>query len=92
MSLDYLCRWQVLLSVYCARRIPAHLRCIQCSIMLHLFDNCFLPCISLWQITHIQTCLCVVLGPGFVWTSTSFMRSSASHPAGPHGRFAQNGK
>ena len=25
--LDYLCRWQVQVSVYCARRIPPHLRC-----------------------------------------------------------------
>ena len=25
VSLDYLCRWQVQVSVYCARRIPAHL-------------------------------------------------------------------
>ena len=34
MSLDYLCRWQVQVSVYCAWRIPAHLRCTQCSILL----------------------------------------------------------
>ena len=27
VSLDYLCIWQVQESVYCARRIPAHLRC-----------------------------------------------------------------
>ena len=33
MSLDYLCIWQVQVSVYCARRIPAHLRCTQCSIL-----------------------------------------------------------
>ena len=33
--------------------------------------------------------LCVVVGPGFVWTSPAFMRSSASHPAGPHGQLAQ---
>ena len=45
--------WVVLrlfqVSAYCARRIPEHLRCIQCSIVLHLFDICFLPCICLWQ-------------------------------------------
>ena len=35
MSLDSLCRWQIQVSVYCARRIPAHLRCTQCSILLH---------------------------------------------------------
>ena len=55
VSLDSLCRWQVQLSIYCARRIPAHLRCTKCSIMLHLIDICFLPCIFLWKI-----CLCVV--------------------------------
>ena len=27
VSLDYLCRWQVQVSVYCTWRIPAHLRC-----------------------------------------------------------------
>ena len=32
VSLDSLCRWQVQVSVYCAWRIPAHLRCTQCSI------------------------------------------------------------
>ena len=70
----------------------AHLRCTQCSIMLHLIDISFLPCICLWQILQIETRLCVVLGPGFVSTSPSFMRSS-SHPAGPHGRLApKNGK
>ena len=30
MSLDYLCKWQVQVYVYCARRPPAHLRCTQC--------------------------------------------------------------
>ena len=30
-----------------------------------------------------------VVGPGFVSIPPAFMRSNASHPAGPHGRFAQ---
>ena len=90
VSLDYLCRWQVQVSVYCARKILAHLRCTPCSIRLHLIDIRFLTCICLWQILQIQTCLCVVVGPGFVSTSPAFMKSSASHPAGPHDRFAQN--
>ena len=68
VSLDYLCRWQVQVSVYCARRIPAYLRCTLCSIRLHLIDIGFLPCICLWQISQIQTCLCVVVGLGFVST------------------------
>ena len=57
MSLDSLCRWQVQVSVYCAWRIPAHLRCTQCSILLHLIYICFLTCICLWQISQIQTFL-----------------------------------
>ena len=89
MSLDSLCRWQVQVSVYCAWRIPAHLRCTQCSILLHLMDICFLTCICLWQISHIQTRLFSVVGPGLVSTSPAFVSSSASHPAGPHGRHAQ---
>ena len=42
VNLDSLCRWQVQLSVYCARQIPAHLRCTECSILLHLIDIGFL--------------------------------------------------
>ena len=86
MSLDSLCRWQVQVSVYCAWRIPAHLRCTQCSILLHLMDICFLTCICLWQISQIQTFLFKVVGPGLVSTSPAFVSNSASHPAGPHGR------
>ena len=90
MSMDSLCRWKFQVSVYCARRI---FRCTQCSILLRHIDICFLPCICLWQISQIQTCLCVVVGPGFVSTSTVLMRCSASHPAGPHDRLAtKNGK
>ena len=89
MSLDSLCRWQVQVSVYCAWRIPAHLRCIQCSILLHLMDICFLTCICLWQISQIQTFLFKVVGPGLVSTSPAFVSSNASHPAGSHGRHAQ---
>ena len=81
--------WQVQVSVYCAWRIPAHLRCTQCSIVLHLIDICFLTCICLWQISQIQTSLFKVVGPGLVSTSPGFVSGSASHPAGPHGRHAQ---
>ena len=69
--------------------VPAHLRCTQCSILLHLMDICFLTCICLWQISQIQTFLFKVVGPGLVSTSPAFVSSSASHPAGPHGRHAQ---
>ena len=78
--MNSLCRWQVQVSEYCAWRIPAHLRFTQSSILLHLMDICFLPCICLWQISQIQTCLCVVVGPGFVSTSPTLIRGSASHP------------
>ena len=82
--MESLCIVQVKVSVYCARRRTVHLGCTQCSILLHLIDNCFLLCSCLWQISQIQTCLCVVVGPGFVSTSPAFMRSSASDLAGPH--------
>ena len=78
MSLDYLCRLQVQVSVSCAWRIPAHLRCTQCSILLHLMDICFLTCICLWQISQIQTFLFRVVGPGLVSTSPAFVTSSGS--------------
>ena len=90
VSLDSLCRWQVQVSVYCAWRIPAHLRCTQCSILLHLMDICFLTCICLWQISQIQTFLFKVVGPGLVSTSPAFMSSSTSHPAGPHAQKTVN--
>ena len=84
VSLDSLYLWQVQVSVYCAKRIPMHLRCTQCSMLLHLIDICCLTCICLWQISQIQTCLHVFVGPGFVSTSPTFMRSRTSHLAGPH--------
>ena len=90
--MDSLCRWQVQVSVYCAWRIPAHLRCTQCSILLNLMDICFLTCICLWQISQIQTRLFNVVGPGLVSTSPAFVSSSASHSAGPHGHMPKNGK
>ena len=87
MSLDSLCRWQIQVSVYCAWRILLHLRCTQCSILLHLMDICFLTCICLWQISQIQTFLFRVVGPGMVSTPPAFVSNSASHPACP-----KNGK
>ena len=80
MSLESLCRWQVQVSVYCAWRIPAHLRCTQCSILLHLMDIWFLTCICLWQISQIQTFLFKVVGPGLVSTIilSSFLCTTAA--------------
>ena len=82
MSLDSLCRWQVQVSVYCAWRIPAHLRCTQCSILLHLMDICFLTCICLWQISQIQTFLFKVVGPGLVSTSPAFVSKQRQPSSG----------
>ena len=90
VSLDSRCRWQVQVSVYCVWQIPAHLRCTQCSILLHLMDICFLTCNCLWQISQIQTHLFKVVRPGLVSTSPALVSSSASHAAGPHAQ--KNGK
>ena len=40
---------------------------------------------TVYLLSQIQTYLCVVVGPGFVSISPAFMKSSASHPDGPHG-------
>ena len=77
--------------IYCARWIPAHFRCTQCSILLHHIDICFLTCICLWQISQIQTCLRMIVGPELVSTSAAFMRSIVSHPVDPHARLPKNG-
>ena len=68
VSLDYLCISQVQVSVYCDWRIPAHLRCTQWSILLHIMDICFLTCICVWQISQIQTRLFNVVRPVLVST------------------------
>ena len=57
VSLNSLCRLKVQVSVYCSWRIPAHLRCTQCSTLLNLMDICIITCMCLLQIS--QTCLCV---------------------------------
>ena len=59
------------------------------GVVLCLSELWFLTCICLWQISQIQTRLFNVVGPGLVSTLTAFVRSSASHPADPHGQFAQ---
>ena len=76
VSLNYLWRWHVHASVYCVRRISAHLMRTQCSIPLHLIDICFLTCICLWQVWRMQTFLSFVVVPGLVMTSSAYMRSS----------------
>ena len=40
-------------------------------------------------VSQIQSCLCVVVGLGFVSTSPTIMRNSVSHPVGPHCWLAQ---
>ena len=56
-DMDALCIWQVQVSVYCACRIPAHLRFAQCCVLLHLIDVCFRVCIFLVQ-TNPDLCVC----------------------------------
>ena len=63
-SLDFVCRWQVQVSVYCFKWIPAHLRLTQCSFLLHLIDSWFLQCgryrkftlVSVWLSDAWPTC------------------------------------
>ena len=53
----------------------------------HVAPYRYLPpnmCLSVADIVN-PAFLGVVVGPGLVSTSPAFMRSSASHPAGPHG-------
>ena len=88
VNLDSLCRSHIEVSVFCARWIPAHLKCTQCTILLYLIDICFLLCICLLQISQTQTCLRMVVGPGFVSRLPTLMRISASHLAGLHGWLA----
>ena len=68
--------------MYCAWRIPAHLRCTPCSILLHLMDICFMTCICLWQISQIQSCLFKVVGPGLVSTSPAFCEQQRQPSSG----------
>ena len=64
--MDYLCRWQVQVSVYCAWRIPAHL--------VHPVFNpvapygYLLPNVYLFMadIANPDLCVCVFVRPGFV--------------------------
>ena len=82
MSLDSLCRWEVQISVYCVGGYLRILRepSIQCCFTFRfLFPTVYL---SVADIEN-PACYRVVVGP------SDFMRSSASHPAGVHGRLAQ---
>ena len=94
-----MCRWQVQVSVYCARQIHAHLRCTMCSILLHPIDICFLPCnMSIADIAKSRLVFRVLFGPGLVsdiarfvvfdtiWDS-SFYKCRAAPPLVGGGRF-----
>ena len=76
MSLDYLCRWQVRVSVYCAMRIPACLRGTKCSMLLYFIYICLIPYNYLSVAHNANPGLFVVVGPGFVSTSLAFIKSS----------------
>ena len=51
--------------------------CCYSGLFVLIIDICFLTCICLWQISQIQTCLHVFLGPGSVSTSVVVVRLSA---------------
>ena len=68
VSPDSLCRWQVQV-IYRARRIPAHFRCTKCSILLYLIY------------AYGRYCISLLVGPGFVSTSPTLMRSGVGHPS-----------
>ena len=75
MILDIRCRWQVQVYVYCALRIPRHLRCTKFSILRKPYGYLLSTVYLFMADSQIQTCLCVVVGPGLVLTSPIFMRS-----------------
>ena len=79
VSLDYSCRWQIQVSVYCAPTVQS---CCTLSI------SASSVCLYVADIA-IPDFMRVVVGPGLVSTSPVFMRSRANHPAGPFGRLAQ---
>ena len=70
--------------MYCAWRIPAHLRCTQCSITLHPKDICVLTCICFSQISQIQTRLFEIgrplLGPGGFYTFAQQFGTAVTAP------------
>ena len=57
--------------------------------LLHLIDSCFLTCICLWQISQIQTCLCVCCRTWISLDIAAFMRSIASHAPCSQGRLSK---
>ena len=77
VSPDYLCRWQVQVSVYCAGCKHAHLRCTRvqscCTLSIAASYHVFV-----YGRYHKSRIVCVWFGPGFVSTSPVIMRS-ASH-------------
>ena len=84
VSLDFPCRWlvQVLcLADTCASEVHPVFNPI--APYGHLLSNMYL---FIADIANPR--LRDVVGPGFVSTSPAFMRSSASHPAGPPGWLA----
>ena len=70
VSLDSLCCWQVQVSVYCARQIPVHLRCTQCSILLHLI-----------VVPNLYLCVADIANPDlFVCGGLTWIRFQRSRP------------
>ena len=63
VSPDSVCIWQVQVSVYCDRRISAHLRCSQCSILLHMLPTMYLFMADIANpdlfMCGCRTCICL---------------------------------
>ena len=74
---------RAVLNILVRNASPRGPMCFRCLIF-----NLSGPCELLFLL--IQTFLFKVVGPGLVSTSPAFVSSNASHPAGPHGRHAQN--
>ena len=71
MSLNYLWRWQVQVSVYCAMRIPAHLGApsVQSCCTLSISASYRIFVYGIDHKSRLVYRLCVLVGPRFVSTS-----------------------
>ena len=66
------------------RNLGAHSVQSSCTLWIYASYSVFV-----YGIYSKSRIVCVFVGPGVVSTSPTFMRSSASHPAGPDGRLTQ---
>ena len=86
MSLDYLCSWQVQVSVLGAYMRIFGVPSVQSCGTLSISASYFVFVNGRYRKSRF---VCVGVGPGFVSTSSASIRSNASHPVGPHGPLAK---